>query len=163
MSSVGGAKGLLTPLSPKMTSSPPDQEWSSHLVGACAGPCGWTVDIPRQRRTGGANRYRRFPIKALKEKIHTLLCEFFEQQLVGWCWEANALQCGWRRWWRNCKLLLLLSLSCKCTKLLANCQLPGRDAKMSGIKTHLMSLLMRVGQGEYRYCPQKRDISLGMA
>ena len=77
-------KGFVDPLSPKMTSSPPDQEWSSHLVGACAGPCGWTVDIPRQRRTRrGANRYRRSPIKALEERKHTLLCEFFEQQLVG--------------------------------------------------------------------------------
>ena len=45
----GWCKGFVDPLSPKMTSSPPDQEWSSHLVGACAGPCGWTVDIPRQR------------------------------------------------------------------------------------------------------------------
>ena len=84
MSSVGGAKGLLTPLSPEMTSSPPDQEWSGHLVGACAGPCGWTLDIPRQRGTRrGANRYRRSPIKALEEKKHTLLCEFFDQQLEG--------------------------------------------------------------------------------
>ena len=80
----GWCKGFVDPLSPKMTSSPPDQEWSSHLVGACAGPCGWTVDIPRQRRTRrGANRYRRSPIKALKEKKQTLLCEFFVQQLVG--------------------------------------------------------------------------------
>ena len=50
--------------------------------------------------------------------------------------EVEAVQRRWRwQWWRNCKLLLLLSLSCKCTKLLANCQLPGRDAKMSGTKT----------------------------
>ena len=77
-------------------------------------------------------------------------------EAVQWRW--------WRQWWRNCKLFLLLSLSCKCTKLLANCQLPGRDAKMSGKNTlkTFISLLMQLAKREYGHCPQKKDISLEM-
>ena len=159
MSSVGGAKGLLTPSLPRwhllhQIKSGPATLWVPVLV--LVGGLWTFLDKGDERR----QQISPIPNQGTgRKETHTFVWILWAT--ISWLmlrshcnamWmeekeKVEVVQWRWRwQWWRNCKLLLLLSLSCKCTKLLANCQLPGRDAKKSG-KKHTKNLYVSVDAG----------------